>query len=51
MVFWQPMASSVTITHYSDVLCVWAYVGEVRLDELRAQQGDRVRVARRFCAV
>ncbi len=26
--------TAITIHHYSDVLCVWAYVGQVRVDEL-----------------
>lgn len=33
---------TVRITHLSDVLCVWAYVSQVRCDELTAQLQDRV---------
>jgi len=39
------------ITHYSDLLCVWAYVGEARLEEIRAQFGDEVEIEHRFCSV
>jgi len=34
----------VSIMYFSDVLCVWAYAAEVKLDELRRQYGDRVRL-------
>lgn len=30
------------ITHYSDVLCVWAYVSQVRINELIDNFGDKV---------
>lgn len=41
----------VTIAYYSDILCVWAYVGQVRLDELRRQFGAQIEVVPRFCSV
>lgn len=34
----QPIA----IQHFSDVLCVWAYVSQIRIDELKQQFGDRI---------
>lgn len=42
---------TVEIIHYSDVLCVWAYVGEARLAAIRAQFGDDVELEHRFCSV
>ena len=30
--------------HFSDVLCVWAYVSQVRIDELGASHGEQVRI-------
>lgn len=36
------------IAHFSDVLCVWAYAAQVRLDELKRQYGDRVRLSYHF---
>lgn len=42
------MAKPVVISHYSDVLCVWAYVAQVRLDELRAQFGNKVTIKHHF---
>ncbi|KPV39643.1 hypothetical protein AN478_10990 [Thiohalorhabdus denitrificans] len=38
----------VTIEHFSDVLCIWAYGGQVRLDELRRQFPEEVAVTYRF---
>ena len=29
-----------TVTYFSDVLCVWAYVSQIRLDQLAAEYGD-----------
>ncbi|MEF8792812.1 MAG: DsbA family protein [Thiohalorhabdus sp.] len=40
--------SRVTIEHFSDILCIWAYVGQVRMDELRQQFPDEVSVTYRF---
>lgn len=42
---------TVPIVYYSDVLCVWAYVAQVRIDAIRAEFGDKVRFEPRFCSV
>jgi predicted DsbA family dithiol-disulfide isomerase len=42
---------SVEIIHYSDLLCVWAFLGEARVEEIRAQFGDEVEVEARFSSV
>lgn len=34
--------AKVTIHHCSDILCVWAYIAEVRVQELRAKFADQV---------
>jgi predicted DsbA family dithiol-disulfide isomerase len=36
------MSAPLTIAYYSDILCVWAWIGEARNHELRAQWGDQV---------
>ncbi|MCA9607754.1 MAG: DsbA family protein [Myxococcales bacterium] len=41
----------IRVIHFSDVLCVWAYVSQVRVDELREKLGDRVDVEVRFCSI
>jgi len=37
------------IQHVSDMLCVWAYVSHVRLEELTRRYGDRLRISLHFC--
>ncbi len=39
------------IDYFSDVLCVWAYTAQIRVDELKRQFGDRVTVRQRFIPV
>lgn len=41
----------VPITYFSDVLCVWAYVAQARVDELKTQLGDDIEIESRFCSV
>jgi predicted DsbA family dithiol-disulfide isomerase len=38
----------VRIVHYSDLLCVWAYVAQVRIDELLQNFPDRVELEYRY---
>ena len=46
-----PEGRTIDIEHFSDVLCIWAYVAEVRLARVRAEFGDAVRFRHRFCSV
>ena len=39
------------ISHFSDTLCVWAYVSQVRFDELAAHFPRRLRLDYRYCSV
>ena len=41
----------ITIDYFSDILCVWAYGGQIRLDELQREFADDVRVRYRFLAL
>ena len=41
----------IRVIHFSDVLCVWAYISQVRVDELREKLGDQVLIDVRFCSV
>ncbi len=43
--------STVHISYVSDVLCVWAYVAEARLDALRDEFGDSLELEYRFIPV
>ncbi len=38
------MNAPIHISYFSDVLCVWAYVAQVRLDELKNNFGDKVEI-------
>lgn len=40
-----------TVTYFSDVLCIWAYVSQVRLDQLAAEYGDRITIEEKFSSV
>ena len=42
------MQQTLIIDYFSDLLCVWAYGGQVRLDELQREFADRVVVRHRF---
>lgn len=41
----------VTISHFSDTLCVWAYVSQVRFDELATHFGNRIALDYHYCSV
>jgi len=43
--------SAVPITYFSDVLCVWAYIAQLRVDAIKARFGDQVRFDKKFCSV
>ena len=43
--------SKVEVSYYSDVLCIWAYVTERRLEELARQFGDEIDIVPRYCSV
>ena len=44
-------AKVVDVMHFSDVLCVWAYVSEARINALKEKFGDLLRLNYRFCSV
>ena len=39
------------IVHFSDVLCIWAYIAERRMTELREEFGGAVVLERRFVSI
>jgi len=41
----------VEITYFSDVLCVWAYVSQARIDAVKEKFRAAVRIENRFCSV
>lgn len=47
----EPTGDPIRILHFSDVLCVWAYVAQIRMDELKDNFGDRVAVEYYFTSI
>jgi predicted DsbA family dithiol-disulfide isomerase len=43
--------SAVEVTYFSDVLCVWAYVSQARVDAVKDKFGDQVQIRHQFCSV
>jgi protein-disulfide isomerase-like protein with CxxC motif len=43
--------SEIEITYFSDVLCVWAYVAQARIEAVKEKFGTSVRIEQRFCSV
>lgn len=41
-------STPIVIDYYTDVLCVWAWIAQPRLQELHHQWGDRVTIRHRF---
>ena len=41
----------VHLTYFSDLLCIWAYVAEARVNEVRQKFGVRIVIAERTCSV
>ena len=43
--------STVEVAYYSDVLCIWAYASQARVDAIKEKFGDAVQIKYRFCSV
>jgi predicted DsbA family dithiol-disulfide isomerase len=43
--------TAVQISYFSDVLCIWAYAAQARIDAVNEKFGDTVRLENRFCSV
>ena len=42
---------AIEVTYFSDVLCIWAYASQARVDAVKEQFGDAVQIKHRFCSV
>jgi len=40
-----------SLTYYSDVLCVWAYISQARVNEVARNFAGQISIAYRFCSV
>lgn len=45
------MNKPIALTYYSDVLCVWAYISQARLDEVAKGFAESASIEYRFCSV
>lgn len=45
------MGKPIEISCFTDVLCVWAYVSQVRIDELHSAWGDKIHIQHHFISV
>jgi predicted DsbA family dithiol-disulfide isomerase len=43
--------SVVRISYFSDILCIWAYIAQARIDAVKEKFGNTVRLDHRFCSV
>lgn len=43
--------STIVIDYYTDMLCVWAWIAQPRLEELQRQWGSRIEIRHRFLDV
>ena len=41
-------SSPIVIDYYSDLLCIWAWIAQPRLDELRSQYSGQLTIRHRF---
>jgi len=44
-------SNSITISHFSDILCIWAYIAQIRVDELKREFSDAVELQYHFFSV
>ncbi len=42
---------TIKIEYFSDVLCIWAYSGQIRMDELKREFADEVEIEYRFVPI
>lgn len=45
------MTQAISLTYFSDVLCIWAYISQARIDEVSECYPDDVAIDYRFCSV
>jgi len=43
--------TQIPLTYYSDVLCVWAYIAQARVDELALEFTEQLIIKHRFCSI
>ena len=41
----------IRIFYFSDILCIWAYIAQIRLDELKTTFQDKIAIEHHFVPV
>ena len=47
----QPGTEPIQITYFIDILCIWAYIAQIRIDELKSTFKDQINVNYHFVSV
>lgn len=42
---------SISLTYYTDALCIWAYIAQARVDEIAQNFPEQVKIEHRFCSI
>jgi predicted DsbA family dithiol-disulfide isomerase len=45
------MSKPVKIDYYTDILCVWAYFGQIKIDELQKEFGNQIEISHKFISL
>jgi len=43
--------NTINVSHFSDVLCIWAYISQIRLDELKTEFSSNIKLQYHFLRV
>jgi predicted DsbA family dithiol-disulfide isomerase len=44
-------SKNIKLKHFSDILCIWAYIGQIRLDKLKTKFSDDIEIDYHFIQV
>ena len=47
----QPVTEPIQITYFIDILCIWAYIAQIRIDELKSTFKDQIAINYHFVPV
>jgi len=47
----KPQSQKINIAYFSDVLCVWAYIAQARLDQLRKDFSDKINLSCHYVSI
>ena len=47
----QPVTEPIQITYFLDILCIWAYIAQIRIDELKSTFQEQININYHFVSV